>query len=223
MQDEDVLRRLRSAMTQETDAMVIRGVREGVLLADDLVQNTPLLNNPIGRDMLGHIRRAGVMFRFRGLCTSGDLPFAASEVKMQRGNWHCLDIASGDVLAQICRSEEEMEFPVDTPNRQDARLVNPQADLFRDVMPPVLVLSKVPVMYAWLTYGATSKGELSHLCWGVPASDDNEWLAHVNILKAAMTAGSLPPQPSRPDPTNKLRFLEEIEKQIDKRDNEKTG
>ena len=54
--------RLRAAFPPATDALAVRAIREGVLLADDLIKSASILNTLIGRDYRGLIRRAGVMF-----------------------------------------------------------------------------------------------------------------------------------------------------------------
>lgn len=58
--DPKLLDQLAQAFPSTTDAEMVRAVTEGVLLADDLVSNTPILKTLIGRDLRGHIRRAGV-------------------------------------------------------------------------------------------------------------------------------------------------------------------
>src|SRR5690242_19946105 len=98
--------RLRIAFPPSSDVMTVRAIGEGIRLADDLIANTPLLNNFIGRDYRGLIRRAGVMFSFDAACARGDLPFTSEFRQMHRGHWHLLDIKSGVERAQICRTDE---------------------------------------------------------------------------------------------------------------------
>jgi hypothetical protein len=65
-----------------------------VILADDLIAHTPFLATPVGKNLRGLMRRAGVMYRFHDLCELGDLPFQTSMVRMEKGSWHCLEIAA---------------------------------------------------------------------------------------------------------------------------------
>jgi hypothetical protein len=219
--EQDALKRLRAAISPTTDPMVILGVQEGIRLADDLIESTILLNNLIGKDLRGHLRRAGVMFRIRDLCNRGDLPFHADTTRMPIGGWHWLEIRAPGIRAHICRTDYAEAFPDDTPNKQDARLVNPQGDLFRDkVIPLSDVISSVEEMYSWLTYGAMRNGNLTHLCWAVPASDSNVWLARENILRSAAGSNDIPPPPpppQTPDPKTKLRFRRHIEQALEKK------
>jgi hypothetical protein len=82
------------AFPASADAEVVRAVTEGVLLADDLIAHTPFLATPVGKNLRGLMRRAGVMYRFHDLCELGDLPFQTSMVRMEKGSWHCLEIAA---------------------------------------------------------------------------------------------------------------------------------
>lgn len=52
------------AFPASADAEVVRAVTEGVLLADDLIAHTPFLATPVGKNLRGLMRRAGVMYRF---------------------------------------------------------------------------------------------------------------------------------------------------------------
>src|SRR5262245_18304296 len=52
-----------------------RAVQEGSYLADHLIAGEPFLNNVLGRDIRGHIRRAGIGFQIDLYCQRGDLPF----------------------------------------------------------------------------------------------------------------------------------------------------
>ena len=112
--DTKLVEHLAQAFPATTDAEVERAVFEGILLADDLVLNTPILKTLIGRDLRGHIRRAGVMFRIHDLCERGDLPFGTSIGKMPYGNWHHLEIRSGRFRAHVCRTHSAFEFPVES-------------------------------------------------------------------------------------------------------------
>jgi hypothetical protein len=223
--DQEALARLRAAIARDTDPMVVLGMQEGVRLADDLIDNSPILANAIGKDLRGHIRRAGVMWRINDLCARGDLPFKTQITSMPIGSWHWLEIIAPGVRAHICRTDDANAFPTDTPNRQDARLVNPQFDLFSETVVPFReILEQVDTMYAWLSYGTIAAGDLTHICWGVPASDANDWLAWENLLQGRGTGDApIPPPapPPAPDPTTRLRFHRHIEKALDENDKDK--
>lgn len=217
--------RMRAAFPATTDLMTVRTVREGIMLSDDLIRNTPLLSTLIGQDYRGLIRRAGVMFAFHEACTRGDLPFRTTVRRMHRGHWHLLDIASGVERAQICRSAEPDAFPDDTPVKQDERLAN-QFDLFQEHPPIEELLSRIPRLYVWLTFGVDAAGNITHVCWGAPAREEMQWLAYENILRRAGEGGSPiePALPPTPDPTRRLRFKEHIEEAIEKKnDDEKSA
>jgi hypothetical protein len=209
--------RLEAAFTAVTDGEMIRGVSEGILLADDLVENTPLLRTAVGRDLRGHIRRAGVMFRLRDLSTRGDLPYIADIVPMPYGNWHWLEIKSGNFKAHVCRSIGPFEFPEETLSRQDARLAN-QFDLFGGKVVPISeALAKITELYAWLTFAPTRDGGLQHLCWAMPPADEGTWLAHIDIMDRAAKSGTTPADGKPPEPPAteiKLRFKEHIEETL---------
>jgi hypothetical protein len=215
--------RMRLAFPASADPMTIRAVRDGVLLADDLIKSTPLLNTLIGHDYRGLIRRAGVMFSFHETCKRGDLPFKTSIRQMHRGHWHLLEINSGSERAQICRTDEADAFPEDTPVKQDERLVN-QFDLFQRLPPVEILLRKIPRLYVWLTFGIDANGILTHVCWTAPAKEEKQWLAFENILRsAAKSAAPLPPAKSAPDPKKKLRFKKHIEAVLEKKNDDKSS
>jgi hypothetical protein len=216
--------RLRAAFPPATDALAVRAIREGVLLADDLIKSAPILNTLIGSDYRGLIRRAGVMFSFHETCKRGDLPFKTVIRQMHRGHWHLLEITSGAERAQICRSEEADAFPEDTPVKQDERLAN-QFDLFQPLPPVETLLRRIPHLYVWLTFGVDALGNLTHVCWGAPAKEEKEWLAFENILRRAAESGfpAIPPTSQTPDPKSKLRFKEHIEAALEKKNDDKSS
>lgn len=216
--------RMRVAFPSSSDQMTVRAIREGVLLGDDLITNTPLLNNLIGRDYRGLIRRAGVMFSFHETCKRGDLPFQTTIRRMHRGHWHLLEITSGAERAQICRTDEPHAFPEDTPVKQDERLVN-QFDLF-DKLPPIESLNlRIPRLYVWLTFGVDPRGNLTHVCWAAPAKREKQWLAFDNILRRSSEVSMpiTPPSAPTPSPKDKLRFKEHIEAAIEKKGDDKSS
>ena len=167
--DERLQHLLQAAFPPSTDLAVVRGVTEGIGLADDLIENNRLLKNAGGYDLRGHIRRVGIMFRLRDLCARGELPFAAEIVQMPHGPWHWLEIRSGDFLAHVCRTNAPHSFPDDALSRQDARLRN-QEDLFAPQQPDrSKLITAIREFYAWLTFGVGQHGVLEHVCWAMPA------------------------------------------------------
>jgi hypothetical protein len=206
-----------------TDAEVVRGVTEGVLLADDLIKNTPMLKHLGGFDLRGHLRRAGIMFRLNDLCDRGILPFATDIVQMPHGPWHWLEIRSDKFKAHVCRTNSPLEFPDDTLSRQDERLRN-QTDLFN---PKVMTLSEIAEraseLYAWLTFGADKAGNILHLCWAMPPADETDWLAHINVLERFRVSAAPNPTPSEPPKKLKLEFREHVEEKLTQIDKKSKG
>ena len=222
--DQHTQRSLDEAFPKEIDGHIIRGVREGVLLADAVLGNEPIFRNLVGSDLRGHIRRAGVLFRVYDLCVTGDIPLAAEMVPMQYGNWHCVELRSGKFISHICRTVSPGAFPENTPNRQDCRLVN-QPDLFSPkVVPFSQVLGEVQTLYAWLTYGLSQAGDLQHLWWAMPAATSDDWLARTDILKRSVEI-TTKVKTEAPPRNLGLRFKEHIEEAISNnktsRENEK--
>ena len=212
-------KRLDAAFRPATDGETIRGVSEGILLADDVIENTPILRHAGGRDLRGHIRRAGIIFRLHDLCEKGDLPFSAEIVPMPHGSWHWLEMRSDNFKAHICRSDGPYDFPEETLSRQDSRLVN-QTDLFAEKVVPINeALAKIPELYAWLTFSAEKNGILKHLCWAMPPADSGSWLAHINVLKRAKLTVVKDERPvEEPAKIIKLRFRDHIEEALSKQD-----
>lgn len=210
-----VKEQLALAYPPSTFAMTIRGVREGVVLADDYLGSAAFMLSPIGLDLRGNLRRAAISFKLHELCTKGDLPFVTRMPKMDRSNWHQLEICSGKCVGYLTRTEEEGGFPEDRPSRQDERLRN-QGDLFR---PNVIALNENALnITAWLTWRVNQKGDLLHLCWGAPAADVDEWLGFSNLLKIA--GHEIPVATESitvvPDPKERMRFRDEIAEQINR-------
>jgi hypothetical protein len=224
--DDRLNERLARAFPPSCDAEIIRAVSEGVFLADDLIAHTPLLKTVVGRDLRGHIRRAGVMFRVQGLCERGDLPFKAEMVRMPFGNWHWLEIKSDRFKAHICRTLGPYEFPNETLSRQDARLVN-QGDLFLDnTISLDEVAGRLQELYAWLAFGISRAGKLEHLCWAMPPADEGDWLAHVDVMKRLSDKKDIPADSvstASPSPAVKLRFKRHIEEQLADQKNKEKG
>jgi hypothetical protein len=213
------LKRLQLAYPPETYANTLRAVREGIASADDAIKGVRMLDNPIGRDYRGLIRRAGIFHRFYDMCKAGDLPFAAEFSPMPRGAWHWLDIWSGDVHSHIVRTEEPDAFPVDTPNRQDQRATN-----MRDLFESERVVSLTPIkLYVWLCYKATPNGALAHALWQAPSAKidgkEDEWLARANLLNTSVVRKSEDlTHPAKVDPKTLMELkhdAEEIAKTIE--------
>src|SRR5258708_19984702 len=135
----------------------------------------------------------------------GDFPFSAEIVPMPRGSWHWLEIRSDNFKAHICRSDGPYDFPEETLSRQDSRLVN-QNDLFAENVVPISeALTKIPELYAWLTFSAEKNGILKHLFWAMPPADSVSWLPHSNVLTRAAPLPAThahppqtPPKPTQP-------------------------
>lgn len=225
--DDRLQQLLLVAFPPETDGELTRGVTEGVILSDDLIQNTPLLKRGGGADLRGHIRRSGIMFRLRDLCDRGDLPFVADIVPMPHGPWHWLELRSDRFKAHVCRTDGPYKFPDDTQSRQDERLRN-SPDLFSEKIVDLSeTLKRINELYAWLTFGVGEHGAIAHLCWTMPPADEGDWLAHRDILRHIST--SIQPeqneiaQAERPIKSLTLRFKEHIEEAFskEKKDDEK--
>lgn len=196
---------LDEAFPPSSDASVIRGVAEGIMLADKTLDNETFFRSLVGQDLRGHVRRAGILFRLHQMATAGDLPFQSDMAKMPRGNWHWVELRSRNFTSHVCRTDGPDLFPVDTPTRQDDRLTN-QGDLFRDSSRIVPIKGYI----AWLTFGVGDSGALGHLCWGMPNATDDVWLARTNIIKRARESEvvvKFEPPTTRTD----LKFRDHIE------------
>lgn len=224
--ESTIERALVLAFPPSTYSMTVRAVLEGVALADDCIKNIPFLDVRTGRDLTGHLRRAGIVFRMHELCKEGHLPFESEMTKMPRANWHKQEMRSGKFIGHLVRTDSELAFPDDKPSRQDERLSN-QGDFFSSpkIVPISEVLGSLSSLSAWLTYKLERSGRIEHLCWTVPACNIDEWLAHVNILKRA---GSEVPvsaleAAATPDPRTSMRFREHISPALEDGDDTKTA
>lgn len=212
--------KLRSAFPSATDRSVVQSLAAGVALADDVRRNTPWLLNLVGDDLRGNLRRAAAMWRFSQDCKNGVLPFRAEEVANTTGSSHLLKIKASNFEAHIVRTDSEASFPKDAPIRQDKRLSN-EADFFLDEgrLRPVDDAG-VENLYAWLAFGADLFGTLSHVCWCMPAAEQREFLARINILRSASVSEPEPaPEPPPPNPADQLEFRREVERMLDERGN----
>lgn len=196
------------AFPVSSDASVIRGITEGILLADNLMQGDSLLSGLLGGDLRGHIRRLGILHRIYEMVQIGDLPFAASVGKMPRGGWHWVEITSKSIKAHVYRTDGPTLFPVDSPTRQDDRYSN-QPDFFESLG----LGDDIAFRCAWLMFGVTDKGTLSHLCWGMPSAKTDEWLARTNIMRRAQQ-NAVEIRVEVPTPKIKLQFREHVEEAL---------
>jgi hypothetical protein len=199
---------LDEAFPAVTDFNVIRGVSEGIFLADSTLDSAGFLKSLVGRDLRGHLRRAGILYRLHQMSSEGDLPFKSTMTKMPRGNWHWVELQSKNFTSHVCRTDAPDLFPDDTPTRQDDRLSN-QGDLFLDA--PMIV--PIRGYSAWLTFGVGDSGSLGHLCWGMPAANDDIWLARTNVILRAKEAEVVVPFEA-PSKTQELKFREHVEEAL---------
>lgn len=207
---------LDQAFPVSSDANVIRGVTEGIMLADKALDSEAFLKSLVGQDLRGHIRRAGILFRLDQMATTGDLPFSSIISKMPRGNWHWIELRSKNFTSHVCRTDGPNLFPTDTPTRQDDRLTN-QGDLFRDNFG----IEPIKGYMSWLMFGAGDSGKLSHLCWGMPNANEDVWLARTNIIRRAQESSVVVKFEPSAAPTI-LKFREHIEEAL-KGNDEKQG
>lgn len=208
-----------------SDTNLIRGISEGIAMADQLRASDAILKNMIGKDLAGHLRRAGVMYRLNHLCERGELPFEANIEMMPIGNWHHLVLKASDTLvSHLCRTESAQAFPKDSPNRQDERLTN-QPDLFdENVISLSSAMEQIPEKCVWLTYGYTTEGELTHACWAMPSPPtvSESWHAHINITQRMQRSGvTSKPKHKVVDPDEVLKFKQDINEALQKTDKKK--
>lgn len=211
---------LAEAFPESTWPTLTRGVREAVKIADTMRRSTPFLTTLVGGDLRGLLRRAAVMWRVQMLCKSDELPFSAEEVANTNATSHLLSIRSKKIELHIVRTDEPGAFPVDAPIRQDKRATN-NGDLFEHggkLVPLHEVLDSVPQLYGWLAWGATGRGDLTHLCLCMPDKDQDTWLAQINMLTRVSVreteASATASESSAPNPALLLKFREEIARSI---------
>ncbi|MBW4329425.1 hypothetical protein KY084_00845 [Stakelama sp. CBK3Z-3] len=202
---------LEEAFPASFDRAVISGVRQGILLANAVMENEIFLKTLVGGDLRGHLRRAAVLYRVHEMCKAGDLPFSSVMDRMPRGGGHWVELRSGDFKAHICRTDGPAAFPDDTPTRQDERRTNQPGLFDQNVVPLHRTPSDLEQMYAWLTFGATGKS-ITHLCWAMPAASLDDWLARINVLRRVEQSADV--EASAPPPTAVLRFREHVEETL---------
>lgn len=205
---------LDDAFPESADANLIRGVNEGIFLADSMLESSAFLSSQVGRDLRGHLRRAGILFRLNELCEAGDLPFISTMSRMPRGNWHWVELRSGNFTSHVCRTDAPELFPDDSPTRQDDRITN-QFDMFEDFS------SVIPIRgyLAWLTFGIGDSGALAHLCWGMPNAKEDTWLARTNVLRRAAASEAVTSIETATSSTE-LKFKEHIEEGLKAREDQ---
>lgn len=210
---------LRTGFPETTDQGVLRAISQGIALADDVRRNTPWLTNLVGTDARGHLRRAAVMWSFQQACSSGELPFDADEVSNTNGSSHLLEIRSGNFEAHIVRTDSARSFPQDAPIRQDKSLKN-DADLFEDgyLAPFEVITARIATNYAWLSFNADRFGNLSHVGWAMPASEQKALLGFVSVLRTDAHREEFSDfdehAPPKPDPLAMVQFKEDIERAL---------
>ncbi len=208
---------LEEAFPVSKDVGVYRAISEGVLLADGLISDTPLLNTVVGKDMRGLIRRAGIMWRLHDLSRSGDVEYEAVMAPMLRGRWHCVELRSGVFKVHICRTDEAGAFPEESMTRFTERSVNPQMELFDD--PRVLQLrraAEVDDLYAYLTYSVSQRSEIAHFCWSMESRDGGDWVAHIDALTRVKSYQESQEKSAAEQPTKatKVKFHDFIQEAI---------
>ncbi|PBB27269.1 MULTISPECIES: hypothetical protein [unclassified Mesorhizobium] len=216
--------RLLLAFPRSSNLPLFRAVQEGIYLADHLFDGESFLNNSVGKDLRGHIRRAGIAHQIGVYCDRGDLPFLAAMKPMPHGSWHWLEIVSTGAVAHVTRTEDVDKFPHESESRQDMRLAL-QKDLLSwspDDKPIGKIILDVPKLYSWLTFRAARNARLSHLCWASPAYDSDEWIAHINVLQQVGDQADRAQDVSAvPDPKERVRLKEHIAQALEKE--QKTG
>jgi hypothetical protein len=222
----EVQERLLTAFPRSSHNSLFRAVQEGIYVADHLYDEGSILNNLIGNDMRGHLRRVGISAQIDKYCERGDLPFIAEMKAMPKGSWHWLEIRSTGAIAHVVRTDDVFSFPDEADSRQDIRVAlqgnllswSPEKKKLDDI------IREIPILYAWLTFRVGRDGRLAHLCWASPADDVDVYVGHINILRDIEESGSPPPAPDpTPDPKDKLKLKDHILKALEKRKDKKSG
>lgn len=223
----EVQERLLTAFPISSNKPLFRAVQEGSYLVDHLFEGEAFLNNEIGRDLRGHLRRIGISYQIDKYCERGDLPFIAKVKPMPSGSWHWLEIRSTGAIAHVTRTDDAFSFPDEAKSRQDIRLAL-QRDLLSwspDEKKKLLgeIIREIPQIYAWLIFGIGQDGRIGHLCWASPAPDVDHWVGHINILREIESTGSPPPVDPAPDPKDKLKFKAHVVQTLEKGKRQKSG
>lgn len=222
----EIQERLLTAFPKSSNFPLFRAVQEGSYLADHLYAGESFLNNQVGYDLRGHMRRVGISSQINTYCERGDLPFIAQMKPMPKGPWHWLEIRSTGAIAHVCRTNDVYGFPDEADSRQDVR-VSLQGDLL--AWSPTEkklgeIIRDIPTLYAWLTFRIGQDGRVGHLCWGSPAADTDTYVGHINILQEIEMAGRAAPPPSTtPDPKDKLKLKDHVVKSLEKGKDKRSG
>lgn len=216
--------RLLTAFPRSSNAPLMRAIQEGIYLADHLFDGESFLNCLVGRDLRGHMRRAGVSYQIKRCCERGDLSFITLEKQMPMGPWHWLEIRSTGAIAHICRTDDANRFPDQSESRQDYRL-RLQTDLFAQEESADFgkIIKEIPTLYAWLIYRVGPGQQLSHLCWVSPAVDVDEYVGSINVLEAVTAVGIKPPPSTTPDPKDAVKLKDHIAASLEKAKDSKDG
>jgi hypothetical protein len=160
------------------------------------------------------------MWRIQALCHAKELPFKAVEIRIDNAPVHLLSVTSKKFELHIVRTDDGDAFPDEAQIREHRRSFN-VGDLFVDggkLVPLHKVLEETPKFYGWITWGANTEGELTHLGLAVPDNDQNTWLAKFDVLQRLATRESTrgsAPRPSAPNPALMLKFREEIARSLE--------
>lgn len=209
--DGYLLQRVRAAFPEVSDPMVVRAINEGLGVADDTISGTWFLQNAAGSDARGFVRRAAVLGMLNEYAVRGDLPFETEFERQTRGNWHWLNMTARGVLGHVVKTDGALNFPKDGPAKRDKRITN-QGDFF--VMPKLVPIEEIVTpdsdVYAWLSYGCDKLGNVTHAIWGVPAADDDVYMAYADILASALQQVDFMPKENVVEPPIRVALKEQI-------------
>lgn len=209
--DGYLLQRIRAAFPEASDPMLVRAINEGLGVADDTISGTWFLQNEAGSDARGFVRRAGVLGMLHEYAVRGDLPFETQFERQSRGSWHWLNMTAHGVLGHVVKTDGAFIFPKDGPAKRDKRITN-QGDFFE--MPKLVPIEEIiepdSDVYAWLSYGCDKLGNVTHALWGVPAADDDVYMAYADILASAARQGDVKPQENIVEPPIRVALKDQI-------------
>lgn len=223
MIDRRFQEQLLTAFPESTWDGIARGLRDGILLADNVIAETPLLSSVLGQDIRGFVRRAGILYKFKGLCVAGDLPFVAAEERMPVGCWHWLTMKAQNICTHIVKTESPRALPNDNVSRQPECLKN-QFDLFEDGrIPDRKDTDAEKERYAVIVYGLTPDSKLAYAAVGMPNYERTGWLAYKNILRGdRLSVPQAPVVAPTPDAAASLQFLEDVQRMLEERDQDQS-
>lgn len=212
-----------TAFPEGTWNNIVRGIKNGIILADSIINSTPFLGSAPGYDIRGLIRRVGVLYKIKEMCSAGDLPFSGGEERMPVGHWHWLTIKSQNITAHVVRTESPRALPSDNSSRQPECLKN-EYDLFEHGrIPTVDEMDLKQERYAVIVYGLDSGDKLAYVALGMPNYERTGWLAYKNILRRdEIKVEEAPVVPRTPDISTSLTFNAEVQRMLEDRDRRKT-